>query len=172
MSGNGAFYPSFCWPFFFREEVILYSLISCFLRSRESSIYTFDVISEFLTCSIYSKNVFAFQYSQKSLPPSLFWSLSIVENKRLRKSVLMIQSCIWFADVNECKTGEHNCDANANAVCKNTEGSFECTCKPGYSGNGVNCTGDYISVKTWIVLMLRLLIQYYFVSSSRVWVPE
>ena len=151
---------------------MLHSLISCFLRSREYSIYTFDVISEFLTCSIYSTNVFAFQYSQKSLPPSLFWSLSTVENKRLRKSVLMIQSCIWFADVNECKTGEHNCDANANAVCNNTEGSFECTCKPGYSGNGVNCTGDYTSVKTWIALMLRLLIQYYFVSSSCVWVPE
>ena len=142
-----------------REEVILYSLI-----------YTLDVISEFLTCSIYSKNVFAFQYSQKSLSASLFWSYPILENKRLSKSVLMIQSCIWFADVNECVTGEHNCDANA--ACNNTEGSFECTCKPGYSGNGVNCTGDYISAKTWIVLMLRLLIQYYFVSSSRVWVPE
>ncbi|CAH3156243.1 unnamed protein product, partial [Porites evermanni] len=42
--------------------------------------------------------------------------------------------------VNECITGKHNCDANANAVCNNTKGSFECTCKPGYSGNGVNCT--------------------------------
>ena len=59
----------------------------------------------------------------------------------------MIQSCTWFADVNECITGEHNCDAKEKD-CNNTEGSFECTCKPGYSGNGVNCTGDYISVKT------------------------
>ena len=53
----------------------------------------------------------------------------------------MIQSCTCFADVNECITGVNNC--NANADCNNTEGSFECTCKPGYSGNGVNCTGDY-----------------------------
>ena len=30
---------------------------------------------------------------------------------------------------------------------------FECTCKPGYSGNGDNCTDDYISVETWIVLL-------------------
>ena len=72
MSGNVPFLSLILWPFFFREEVILYSLTSCFLRSRESSIYTLDVISEFLTCSIYSKNVSAFQYSQKSLAPSLF----------------------------------------------------------------------------------------------------
>ena len=66
----------------------------------------------------------------------------------------MIQCCTCFADVNECITGVNNC--NANADCNNTEGSFECTCKPGYSGNGVDCTGDYILAKTWIVLMLRL----------------
>ena len=52
-------------------------------------------------------------------------------------------------------TGEHNCDANEKD-CNNTEGSFNCTCKPGYSGNGVHCTGNYILVKTWIVLMLTL----------------
>ena len=45
-----------------------------------------------------------------------------------------------IADKNECERGKHNCDANA--TCKNTEGSFVCTCKPGYSGNGVNCTGE------------------------------
>ena len=67
----------------------------------------------------------------------------------------MIQSYTWFADVNECITGEHNCDAKERD-CNNTEGSFECTCKPGYSGNGVDCTGNYILVKTWIVLMLTL----------------
>ena len=44
-----------------------------------------------------------------------------------------------IADINECETGKHNCGANAN--CKNTKGSFVCTCKLGYSWNGVNCTG-------------------------------
>ena len=66
----------------------------------------------------------------------------------------MIQSCTCFADVNECITGVNNCDANAD--CNNTEGSFECTCKPEYPRNGVNCTDDYILVEIWIVLMFRL----------------
>ena len=39
-----------------------------------------------------------------------------------------------IADINDCETGKHNCDANA--FCSNTIGSFVCTCKPGYSGNG------------------------------------
>ena len=86
----------------------------------------------------------------------LSWPFPILENIRLSELVLMIQTFTWFAGVNECITGEHKCDANANAVCNNTKGSFQCTCKPGYSGNGVNCTADYISVETWIVLMLRL----------------
>ena len=57
----------------------------------------------------------------------------------------MIQCCTCFADVNECAAGEHNCDAKAD--CNNTEGSFECTCKARYSGNGVDCIGDYILVE-------------------------
>ena len=36
--------------------------------------------------------------------------------------------------------GELNCDMNA--VCNNTEGSHICTCKPGYTGDGSNCTGN------------------------------
>ena len=43
-----------------------------------------------------------------------------------------------IADKNECETGKHKCDANA--TCENTEGSYVCTCKPGYFGNGVKCT--------------------------------
>ncbi|CAH3164390.1 unnamed protein product, partial [Porites lobata] len=42
-------------------------------------------------------------------------------------------------DTNECKPGKHRCDSNA--FCNNTKGSYNCTCKPGYFGNGFNCTG-------------------------------
>lgn len=45
------------------------------------------------------------------------------------------------SDIDECSTDEHNCDINAN--CTDNPGSFECTCNPGYSGDGVNgsCIG-------------------------------
>ena len=61
--------------------------------------------------------------------------------ERKIKSVLIIH-CLtsFFPDINECEAGKHNCHANAS--CKNTKGSFVCICKPGYSGDGVNCTGE------------------------------
>ncbi|XP_066284018.1 P-selectin-like [Branchiostoma lanceolatum] len=43
-------------------------------------------------------------------------------------------------DENECIDGSHTCDLNA--ICTNTPGNFACTCKPGYSGDGLTCTDD------------------------------
>ena len=45
------------------------------------------------------------------------------------------------ADINECDNDDDNCSENAN--CTNTEGSFTCSCNPGYTGDGVNCTSKY-----------------------------
>ena len=43
-----------------------------------------------------------------------------------------------LADINECVLETHNCDVNAE--CRNTIGSFNCSCNTGYSGDGVNCS--------------------------------
>ena len=43
------------------------------------------------------------------------------------------------SDIDECAEGSHNC--SMYAVCTDTEGSFNCTCNPGFEGDGVNCTG-------------------------------
>jgi len=45
-------------------------------------------------------------------------------------------------DINECSTNNGGC--SSNAVCTNTVGSFSCTCKTGYNGNGVTCNGNEI----------------------------
>ncbi|XP_066299173.1 fibroblast growth factor receptor 1-like [Branchiostoma lanceolatum] len=41
-------------------------------------------------------------------------------------------------DVDECDTDTHNC--HIYATCSNSEGSFNCSCNPGYHGNGTSCT--------------------------------
>ncbi|XP_072048085.1 uncharacterized protein [Amphiura filiformis] len=42
-------------------------------------------------------------------------------------------------DINECILGIDNCN-HVNGTCKNTIGSFTCSCKSGYNGDGINCT--------------------------------
>jgi len=41
--------------------------------------------------------------------------------------------------VNECTLNTDNC--HAQATCRNSPGSFNCTCNLGYSGNGTFCEG-------------------------------
>ena len=47
--------------------------------------------------------------------------------------------CYHHADINECTESEFPCDDNAQ--CLNTEGSYECRCYIGYTGNGSSCIG-------------------------------
>ena len=44
-----------------------------------------------------------------------------------------------FLDVDECSSIADICDVNA--ACKNTKGSYTCTCKAGYTGDGQTCSG-------------------------------
>uniref|UniRef100_A0A7N5ZUD6 Fibrillin 2b n=1 Tax=Anabas testudineus TaxID=64144 RepID=A0A7N5ZUD6_ANATE len=45
-------------------------------------------------------------------------------------------------DQDECSLEEHNC--NPNADCVNTPGSYRCTCKEGFNGDGFSCSGEAI----------------------------
>ena len=64
----------------------------------------------------------------------------------------------YHSDSDECLNNSHNC--SENATCTNTEGSFNCSCKPGYIGNGHNCSGWFLEFPSRFPLVLRLLVQY------------
>ena len=64
-------------------------------------------------------------------------------------------------NIDECSamngesTARHNCDSNA--MCTDSEGSFDCDCLPGYIGDGVNCTGiDIIDINTYLDLLCKV----------------
>ena len=87
------FYSSFCCQFCFSWElVVLHSPTSCFLRFLLSSIFTCDVISSFLTASIYSNNPLLHRIARKL---SLFSDCTQSQKIKgyISKSILMIQSC-------------------------------------------------------------------------------
>ena len=66
----------------------------------------------------------------------------------------------FFSDVDECTASSLVCDVNAN--CNNTQGSYHCSCKPGFTGDGITCQGEndnYITVaefyyEGWVLLHL------------------
>ena len=50
---------------------------------------------------------------------------------------MYIYCCI--SDIDECSNDTDVC--SVNATCTNTVGSFECVCLPGFTGDGITCTG-------------------------------
>lgn len=46
----------------------------------------------------------------------------------------------FTADINECANKEDN-ECSDDADCTDTDGSYQCACKEGFSGNGIDCKG-------------------------------
>ena len=53
-------------------------------------------------------------------------------------TVLFKEQFLFVTDVDECSTNSNDCDTNAD--CTNIDGSFTCTCKSGWDGDGKACT--------------------------------
>lgn len=77
-----------------------------------------------------------------------------MQNVKLQTDIFL-SCCFFYKLVTFCRENPFfgldfmECGANnpchANAKCNEGVGTFTCTCMPGYSGDGVNCEGDYIS---------------------------
>ena len=48
------------------------------------------------------------------------------------------------SDIDECSAVLNPCDEKAD--CSNTDGSYSCTCKQGFTGDGVSCSGMLYSI--------------------------
>ena len=53
------------------------------------------------------------------------------------RNKLQFDGLFFFLDIDECAAGTHNC--STNTFCTNNEGSYNCTCNPGYYGDVENC---------------------------------
>ncbi|XP_015757477.1 PREDICTED: uromodulin-like [Acropora digitifera] len=51
--------------------------------------------------------------------------------------VTLVSCDMRIGDIDECASGTHGC-INGTADCTNTLGSYKCSCKPGYRGDGRN----------------------------------
>ena len=71
--------------------------------------------------------------------PSLFQH-GTVFNVSDAKNIQLTIAMPFFPDIDECQTKACAKDAK----CKNTDGSYECTCMEGFQGNGSSsCSGIF-----------------------------
>ena len=61
--------------------------------------------------------------------------------EKLTENDLMLYNVFstCYVDIDECSNGGHNC--HQNATCINTPGHFNCSCHPGFTGDGHQCYG-------------------------------
>ena len=86
-------------------------------------------------------------------------SINLLRCWTLLSHILDVDECFPGLIPEEYRDLSHNCHADAN--CSNTKGSFFCTCHIGYSGDGVNCTGN--SLVNFFFLLSTIAIRFKFI---------
>ena len=84
-----------------------------------------------------SQFLLLFQSFILSFPPSTF-CLNISEDDH--GSTVYVD---LISDINKCSENTHNC-SKGKATCAITAGSFICSCRPGFTGDGHNCRGKIL----------------------------
>ena len=87
-------------------------------------------------------NTIAYIYCMKrtSVIPCYILKIQNKRNGFPANSIQVSELNIFLSDIDECAAGTSSCDVDAD--CVNTEGSYGCSCKAGYQGDGKNCEGD------------------------------
>lgn len=58
-----------------------------------------------------------------------------------------------------CAEGSDGC--HIDAICQTTQGSYKCTCKAGFKGDGHHCEGNIILFLSQILIRVQTLVEVY-----------
>ena len=82
----------------------------------------------------------------------------------MMQTALLKCHCFLAPDIDECRIANQ---CHQNATCNNTKGSYNCTCKGGFKGDGrINCTGteDFV----WrAYLTIKIKLERFFLQKWR-----
>ena len=71
------------------------------------------------------------------------WNINDLETNSPQQQlnfVIFIFRIDLFADIDECALEKHSCSSNGE--CANMVGSYQCMCKPKFTGDGITCQGE------------------------------
>ena len=72
--------------------------------------------------------------------------------------IFIVILSFFMTDINECVLGVDQC--TTNATCSNTEGSYECSCNTGFTGDGTTCSMLLLLSSTYVYLNVEYKTSY------------
>ena len=106
-------------------------LRDCFATNGRKILYIYIINTYFVSTNIHS-SYFMFIFFYQCNPSYSKHQLILFTHTGLLYTL--------STDINECISGSAEC--HDNATCTNTDGSYECTCDTGFTGDGFNCTSE------------------------------